>query len=428
MKLDPGQFGGLSKHSIVHYLILLINFILTNHDQKDKIPRAIILALCDYSKGFNRIDHSNVIIRLSDWGVPGWLLKILVSYLTERTMVLKYKGAVSDSQDLPGGSCQGSLLGCIIFLVELSDAGMPVPPQPSLTGVKDVVSLDSPLQFSTEDEIRLKYIDDQTQGEVVRLDTNLEMNIETAGPRLYHDRHGHRLPSNKSILQTRLNQIQEYADVHQLKLNKKKTKVMSFNTSRKYDFLPKLTIGGEQLEVVDQTKLLGVMISNDLRWNHHIEYIVKKARKRFWYLRRLSILGASTGTLMDIYHSTTRCLMEDTAPVFAGALTKTNCEDLEDVQKGAFKIILRGNYRDYGYALEMLDQETLEVRRKAISLKFAKKNHKHPKMKHLFPIRKNNSTRRGPKFVEKWFPTTQAQNGPINYLIRLLNESCEKKL
>ena len=176
------------------------------------------------------------------------------------------------------------------------------------------------------------------------------------------------------------------------------------------------------------TKLLGVIISADLKWNQYIDYIVKKARKRFWYLRRLSQLGASIDTLMDIYQTSIRCLMEDTAPVFAGALTKTNIEELENVQKGVFRIILRGKYRDYNNALEILDQESLENRRKVIALEFAKKNFNHPKMKHLFPISKNKSTRRGPKFIETLFKKTRAQNGPISYLIRLLNENRNRKI
>ena len=152
----------------------------------------------------------NVIIRLSDWGVPGWLLKILISYLTERTMVLKYDGAVSDPQSLPGGCGQGSLLGGIMFIVELSDAGMPVPEQMERPGTYDVISLDSPMPAVTQREVRLKYVDDQTQGEVLRLDRVLDLNADTSGPRLYKDRHGHVLPTHRSILQTRLNEIHQY--------------------------------------------------------------------------------------------------------------------------------------------------------------------------------------------------------------------------
>ena len=47
------------------------------------------------------------------------------------------------------------------------------------------------------------------------------------------------------MVQTRLNQINEYTKVHQLKINKNKTKIMAFNFSKKYDFLPKMSIGGK---------------------------------------------------------------------------------------------------------------------------------------------------------------------------------------
>ena len=218
------------------------------------------------------------LIRLSDWGVPAWLLRILISYLTERTMVLKYGGAISDPQSLPGGSVQGSLIGILIFIIELSDAGMPVPVQPNTPGVVDVISLSSPLPSVTEEEIRLKYVDDQTQGEVVRLETDLDLGSEVAGPRVYHDRHGHTLPPQQSLLQRRHNEIQEYAEVHQLKINETKTKIMAFNFSNKYDFLSKMSIGGKELEVVSSSKLLGVVISSDLKWNEHTMYTVKKAR------------------------------------------------------------------------------------------------------------------------------------------------------
>ena len=157
---------------------------------------------------------------------------------------------------------------------------MPVPSQPQepQTGV-DVVSVGSPLPFETDNEIRLKYVDDQTQGEVVRLDSDLSLFLDQRAPRLFHDRHRHTLPPDQSLLQTRLNQIDEYTKVHQLKIKKDKTKIMSFNFSKKYDFLPKMSIGENKLEVVQSTKLLGVILSSDLKWNQHTEYITKKGKK-----------------------------------------------------------------------------------------------------------------------------------------------------
>ena len=175
--------------------------------------------------------------------------------------------------------------------------------------------------------------------------------------------------------------------------------------------------------MVESAKLLGVIISSDLKWNEHTEYIVKKSKRRLWYLWRLSSLGASRDTLMNQYRLIVRSLMETSVPVFSGGLPKTNIDDIEAVQKGVFKIILWGKYKNYENALSLLHEKTLQERRQTISLKFAKKCPNHPKMKHWFEIKQNLRTRRGNKFVETKFKTARGNKEPVNYLIRLLNSN-----
>ena len=41
-----------------------------------------------------------------------------------------------------------------------------------------------------------------------------------------------------------------------------------------------VVIGGNSIERVKAYKLLGVHISNDLKWTHHVENIVKNGHKR----------------------------------------------------------------------------------------------------------------------------------------------------
>ena len=166
-----------------------------------------------------------------------------------------------------------------------------------------------------------------------------------------------------------------------------------------------------------------VVVSSDLKWNLHTEYVVKKAKKRLRYLRRLSKLGASTSTLLDQYNLHIRSFLDQAAPVFTGGLSQSNIEDFEDVQKSAFKIILKGKYYSYSNALKVLKQKTLEERRESICLKFAKKNRSHPKLKHLFEYKENLRTRSGNTFKEPRYNTQRGQNGPINYLVRLLNNT-----
>ena len=102
--LDPGQCGGLKGSSISHYLIKLLHFIHFNLDKRE--PHAVLLGVVDMSKAFNRMSHQQVIQDLFDMKVPGWLLLILISYLTDRKMMLKFRGVLSSLHLLPGSSPQ----------------------------------------------------------------------------------------------------------------------------------------------------------------------------------------------------------------------------------------------------------------------------------------------------------------------------------
>jgi len=85
-----------------------MNFIKYHQDNAD--PTAVLVCLLDFSKAFNRQDHNNLINKLSDLGVPGWLLKLVMAFLKDRSMRVKYKGKLSGSYSLPGGGPQGTLL------------------------------------------------------------------------------------------------------------------------------------------------------------------------------------------------------------------------------------------------------------------------------------------------------------------------------
>ena len=201
-----------------HYLISLYNFILSRTDSS-RLPRTVLIALIDFSKAFNRINYSKVLVRLSDWCVPGWLLKILLSYLTDRNMILRYKGVNSSRYFMPGGSPQGTLLGVLLYLVYVSDIGMNLPPLEQIsTSTYDIQSIPYPPPLPTsESECRLKYVDDLTLGECVNLQHQLQ-----------HDGTDYHLPPEKSLLQKRLNDLSLAAKTHDMKLNLSKTKVLSF--------------------------------------------------------------------------------------------------------------------------------------------------------------------------------------------------------
>ena len=79
--------------------------------------------MIDFKKAFNRQNHAILVTKLGDMGVPGWLLNIVVGFLTDRELVVNYKGEKSESKKMPGGGPQGTVLEMFLFLVLINDAG-----------------------------------------------------------------------------------------------------------------------------------------------------------------------------------------------------------------------------------------------------------------------------------------------------------------
>ena len=208
-----------------------------------------------------------------------------------------------------------------------------------------------------------------------------------------------------------------------MKINTKKTKIIPFNFTRKYDFIPNYNIDGQKLEVVYEAKLLGVMIRSDCKWSSNTTYIVNKAKSRLWFLRRLKALGASEETLIDMFRSFVRSALEMAVPLWAGALTQADINSIERVQKVAMKMIQGDQYFDYVQSLEDLNLKSLDTRRNKICLKFAKKCVKDDKFKHWFPKKVKISPRTEEKFIRPPWNTKRYLTSSIPHLINILNKN-----
>ena len=52
-------------------------------------------------------------------------------------------------------------------------------------------------------------------------------------------------------------------------LNVKKTQSMVFNFSKKYQFTTDILLKNEKIEIVHQAKLLGLILTSDLKWDEN---------------------------------------------------------------------------------------------------------------------------------------------------------------
>ena len=110
----------------------MLHFIIGSMDGD---PNSAVLAVpIDYSKAFNRMLNSNLITIISDLkqpSVPTCAIKLIKSYLTQRSMCVRYKSTVSSFEMCPGGGPQGGLLTGLLFCLQVRKAGSPCELAPS---------------------------------------------------------------------------------------------------------------------------------------------------------------------------------------------------------------------------------------------------------------------------------------------------------
>ena len=122
---------------------------------------------------------------------------------------------------------------------------------------------------------------------------------------------------------------------------------MIFNFTRDYQFNTSLYINESLLETVTHTKLLGTIISSDLKWSSNTQLIVKKAYQRMLILHELYEFNMPDDDLVHIYILYLRSILEQSCQVWHYAITEEENEDLEWVQKVACKVILQEIYTSY---------------------------------------------------------------------------------
>jgi hypothetical protein len=99
--------------------------------------------------------------------------------------------------------------------------------------------------------------------------------LERPMPDNYHARTGHALPAQESKVYKQLNSLKEYAEENENQLLKKL--LMLFNTVKNLDFMPSIEIDHNEIELVEEMRVLGLIIRSDLKWISNTEQIIIKA-------------------------------------------------------------------------------------------------------------------------------------------------------
>jgi hypothetical protein len=135
----------------------------------------------------------------------------------------------------------------------------------------------------------------------------------------------------------------------------------------KEEIYPPVLIDGQPIRKVTSVKLLGLMLNSYLTWNNHVEYLVKSAFQKFYFLIQLKRSGVDTAEIVQSYCACIRSTLDYACPVFHYALPIYLREDLERIQKRALRCIFPGV--PYSTALELANIQSIDDHHEALTNK-----------------------------------------------------------
>ena len=146
-----------------------------------------------------------------------------------------------------------------------------------------------------------------------------------------------------------------------------------------------IKIDGVRFEKLSSAKVLGVTISNDLKWNDHVDTITSKAARRLYLLSQLKRAGLSSDDLLAFYYSVIRAVLEFSCQLFHRSLPKHLSDDIEPIQRRALRIIFPS--LSYCEAIGKAGIPTLSERRETLSIKLFNDivSKEHHKLANLLP-------------------------------------------
>ena len=140
-----------------------------------------------------------------------------------------------------------------------------------------------------------------------------------------------------SSLQLTADEVGQWTASNKMALNYDKTKELRICFKKSTPDIALLTIDGRPIQQVNSTRLLGVTLSEDLKWQSHIDEITTKASQRLYFIILLKRADIDPHHPINIYTSIVRSALEYACQVWHTSLAKKQTQQIEYICRRAMR-------------------------------------------------------------------------------------------
>ena len=281
--LTDNQHGFRKRRSCDTQLLITINDIAKSVENRKQID-AILL---DFSKAFDRVPHQRLLVKLRHYGITGNIYKWVSNFLTSRTQKVVLEGETSGLVDVISGVPQGTVLGPLLFLLYVNDISSHV---------------SSKMRLFADDGLLYREI---------------------------------KSPVDAALLQNDLDSLCRWESEWEMKFNQDKCFVMHM-TTKKAPITFSYNINNKSLQTTTSNPYLGVILSSDCSWSHHINKITTNAKQTVGIIPR-NFKSCSRDVKSRLYQSLVRPKLEYAVCAWAPYTEEEN-KQLEGIQRSAARM------------------------------------------------------------------------------------------
>ena len=339
--------------------------LISNITDDLNLHKDTLAIFIDFKKAFDTLDYKILLQKINALKISQNLKSLIKDYFTNRSQKTYANNSQSSIQPLNYGVPQGSILGPLFFTLYINDL-------PKIVSSNMLLYADDSVIFeSSNDESKLY-----------------------------------------SQLQTDLNLIKYWCDLHKLTINVKKTKAVLFSY-RKDTVYRNIVLNNESVDHVTVFKYLGIQLDTHLGFQTQYKETYHQSSHKLLMLKRVRpFINESTALTIA---KTMLLPYLDMGNMFFTAMPVKNLDKLDTILNTALRTVYSIRYPMDVHTLEIYTKANLlplEFRRKYFLLNLVFRLISTSDIPTQVPVRLTRANQ-GPLLIEHYTPLGKIQKSPV---------------